>query len=393
MVWEGARADLPEEVKPGGVVSVMVPVSAVSAEGERLLPSGPEDLWHYRIQWDLVAGEDEWFSKEGAAAGEEAVQLASREDGVSFQSVASTAELEPGERTSVDVVIANGGSRVWRAGEDFLAYRWYRWDGRPAEAAALSGLPVDVGPGERVLVTAGVTAPGLPGPYWLAWGLAADEGAAEAQAANPQCDLAVSPAFVRPTNVRPIDLSAYANVRAIASDSYRARGDFDGRGASLPAEWLPPDQSGPKEHLYPDGYYAPGRPRTDIPFAFPAMSSGVAGAVACSGQTIPLGEKGAVQIHMAIASSEGPRATTFRLADAAGEVHPVTVPVPPWDQWTEGAAITAYCPYLRTLSGDDTGRQAYLYHLTLSPPSGTAVSLELPREPWIKILAMTVEQP
>jgi len=123
------------------------------------------------------------------------------------------------------------------------------------------------------------------------------------------------------------------------------------------------------------------------------VTSGVGAAVACSGQSIPLGERGAAQVHLVIASTEGARPTTFHLTDDSGEVHQVAVPVPPWDERIQGMPIAAYSPYIRTLSGDDAGRGAYLYHLTLSPPSGTAVSLGLPQEPWIKLLALTVEEP
>jgi len=393
-VWEGARGDLPQDVMPGEVVSVMIPVSAIAADGESLPPSGSEDLWHYRIQWDLVEGEDTWFSSEGPAPGEEAIQLAPHDSFAAFESVGAPAEMDPNETANVDVVVANGGSHIWHAGEDAVTYSWYRWDGRPTGPAGTpSALPVDVAPGERVLVTALLTAPATPGPYRLTWDLVTGDDVDDAESRGRRRDLAVSPVFVRPTTVHPVDLAPYANVRAIATDSYRARGDIDGRGSSLPAEWLPPDQTGPREHLYPDGYYAPGTPRTDIPFAFPPVTSGVGAAVACSGQSIPLGERGAAQVHLVIASTEGARATTFQLTDGSGEVHPIAVPVPPWEERIQGMPIAAYSPYIRTLSGDDTGRGAYLYHLTLSPPSGTAVSLGLPQEPWIKLLALTVEEP
>ena len=393
-VWEGARADLPQDVMPGEVVSVMIPVRAVTGDGDPLPTCGSEDLWHYRVQWDLVEGEETWFSSEGSDPGEEAIQLMPHDSFAAFESVAAPAEMNPNEIAEVDLVVANGGSHTWHAGDDAVTYSWYRWDGRPTGAGvASSALPVDVAPGERALVTVSLTAPATPGPYWLTWDLITGDDADEAASSGHRRDLALSAVFVRPTKVHPIDLAQYANVRAITADSYRARGDFDGRGSSLPAEWLPPDQTGPREHLYPDGYYAPGTPRTDIPFAFPPVTSGVGAAVACSGQSIPLGERGAAQVHLVIASTEGARPTTFQLTDDSGEVHQVAVPVPPWDERIQGMPIAAYSPYIRTLSGDDTGRGAYLYHLTLSPPSGTAVSLGLPQEPWIKLLALTVEEP
>ena len=54
--------------------------------------------------------------------------------------------------------------------------------------------------------------------------------------------------------------------------------------------------------------------------------------------------------------------------------------------------IGAYAPYLRTLTGDDATVSASLYHRVAAPTKGVAVSLELPQQPSVKILAVTVEE-
>ena len=311
-----------------------------------------------------------------------------------FESVMAPAELPAQGVASVDLVLANTGGRLWRSGEARIAYRWYRWDGRPLEAdVTTTGLPSDVEPGERTRASASLIAPAMPGSYWLGWDLLVDADDMRAFEGGRGGDLAMSRIHVRSTGVRPIDLSSHTNVVAAVADAYRARGDFDGRGRSLPAEWLAPDQSGPTEQLYPSGYYAPGRPQASVPFAFPAMISGVGGAVACAGQSIALGEPGAERVHIVAASTSGPVEAGFSMVTQSGEREVVNALVPPWDERIEGVPLGAYTPYVRTLAGDDASQKAYLYHLTLSPQSGTAVALELPEAPWVKILAITAEAP
>ena len=202
--------------------------------------------------------------------------------------------------------------------------------------------------------------------------------------------------FVTPTSLTTVDLSSFANVAAATTDTYRARGDFDGQGHSLPDEWLPPDYTGPREPLYPSRYYAPeGReaPRLDasMPFSFPDPISGVTGAVGCVGQQVAFGEQSVEAIHLAVASTEGTQEASFGLVYPEGESETVAALVGAWDQWDGNARLAAYTPYVRTLSADDPTRQAYIYHVTLRPTMGRPVALELPMAPWIKILAITVE--
>ncbi len=385
----GVRADLPKDVAPGEIVSVMIPVTTADEQGSALAPLRESELAHYRVVWSLVDGESK---ANDIVVGQEVIRVIAADAGVLLESVESPTLLNVGEQTKVDIVVANAGSRAWAASETQVAYSWYRWDGRPLVGATdRTPVPVAVAPGERALVTASLQAPQIPGPYRLAWYVVIGGSEAPAFGESWRRESAVSPVFVRSAEVQPVDLSSYTNVSAIATDSYRARGDFDGRGRSLPAELLPPDQSGPVEQLYPSGYYAPGDENPAIPFSFPNVGSGIGGVVACNGQTVPLGERGAVAVHLLVASTEGERETTFGLAQTTGEVEPITVVVPGWESRSERLPVAAYCPYVRTLSNDDPAQHAYLYHLVLKPGKGVASALQLPKEPWIKVLAVTVE--
>jgi len=394
VVWEGGRAELPKDVPPGAAVSVVIPVVAADSEGRSLPPSRPEDQWQYAIQWDLVTAGDEWFSKEAGPAGTETVEVVGYDPGVVFEGVSAPSEMEAGITATAEVAIANAGSHTWPAASTRVTCQWVGWDGRApgVETPGDAGAPLAnaVEPGGKARLTVPLVPPQAPGPYWLAWRVVGEAGGDTSESSGRWDDLYVTPVFVRSGAMQVVDLAPYGNVAGITVDSYRARGDFDGRGASIPAEWLPPDESGARGDLYPPGYYAPAMRAGSPPFAFPETSAGVGSVVACTGQRIPLGSPAGVRVHLIVASTAGEQSVTFRLGLASDETEEVNALVPAWDVHTEGAPVAAYSPYLRTLSGDDASRQAYLYQVTLSPGAG-AVSIELPQAPSVKIIAITIE--
>ena len=391
-VWETARAELPREVAPGEVVSVMIPVTAATAQGQPLTAPGPEDLWHYRVQWDLLTHDHEWFSTAGRRPAEEAVEVAAYDSGLVLQSALPPAEMLASETASAQLTLANAGRRRWSADDARVTSHWYYWDGRPVPGSAVATqLPSDVEPGGRLVMEASLCVPSVPGPYWVMWEGRSSSERESAHESGIHGDLLVLPVLVQAPHVRPVDLSSFANVIAVTAETYRARGDLDGRGQSLPAECLPPDRSGPREQVYPSGYYAPGTPERRMPFAFPETSSGTGGAVACAGQSIPLGELAAARVHLLIASTAGTGEAHFGLTRESGQVDTVAAVIPSWTEPVEGVPVGAYAPYVRSLAADDPSTAVYLYHVTLSAPTGKAVSLELPRAPWIKIVALTVE--
>ena len=395
VVRGGAMAELPRDVAPGEIVSVMIPLRAADADGSPLPLPGPDDLWHYRVQWDLVEGEDGWFSSDGAPAGEEAVQVIARDWGVIVQSAETPAEMEAGATARVAVTLANAGHHTWPAGDrTYLTCQWYRWDGAMGlpdhfPYAEPTVLAAPVVPGDTVSLTAKVTAPRMAGMYWLTWDMVCGGDTLATTEGGRARDLLAAPVLVRGGNMRPLDISSFINVPAITTDGTRARGDFDGAGRSLPAEYLPPDLSGAPGDLYPSGYCA-FPTEEPIPLAFPDTGSGLGGAVACAGQSVPLGTERVKRILLLAASTAGWRNTEFGLRGEAGSLERLPVGVPSWTERVDGSPVGASTPFLRSMSGDEA-TPAYLYLLTLTPTSPTAGALELPRAPEIKLLAITVE--
>lgn len=388
VVDEGERASLPGDVPPGEIASVMIPIAAKLADGGALPAPGAEDLWHYRVQWDLA-------DKEGAFGGDlvsEAIEVIPLDRGALLASAATPAKLEAGQGAKIEVTVANAGPHAWKAGESRVTYHWYRWDGRGLGGeTAGTPLPADLPSGEKMKLEASLLTPEAPGPYWLVWDLVANGQSFANVGGGRRADMLVQPVIVTGGKLRTIDLSALTNVIAVADDSHRARGDFDGQGRSFPAEWFAPDQTGAEGRVYPSGYYSPS-PSWWAPFLFPEASSGVGGAVACDGQSIPLGGSGARRVHLLLASSFGQEDVSLGLKLADGKVETVTMKVSPWRS-TSGQLedVGAFSPYLRSPRGDEA-TPAYLYYKAIAPSSGSAVSLELPKQPSVKIVAVTVEE-
>ena len=388
---EGGRASLPQDVPPGEIVSVMIPVVATQSDGSALVPPQAGDLWHYRVQWNLVDA-DGRYPSEGVWA--EAIAVIASDRGVHFDSAAAPSTMQAGEQAKVAVTVGNSGQRPWSSADSYLTYRWHRWDGREiVQQGARTPLPYDMASGRKVKLAATVTAPSAEGPYWLAWDLVTNGVSCTAAGGGRRPDLLVSPVMVRGGAFKTLDLTSLANMVAITDDAHRSRGDMDGQGRSLPAEWLPPDQTGAADGIYPTAYYAPLVGTEGVPFLFPDTSTGVAGAVACDGQAIPLGDKGVTRVHLLLANTGEDREIGFGLQLADGALQQVTVSAPAWrsaaPSGTEDIGLS--CPYLRTMTNDDGTAPGVLYHRVVSSSTGRAVSLALPKEPSVKILAVTVE--
>jgi len=380
----GEEAALPRDVPPGEAVSVMVRVKPQFAGAMDLkYAEHAPPLWPCRVAWAIShAGATE-------TVGEEAAAVIAVDRGVVFESALPPSPITAGAKAEVPVAIRNGSTEAWPAAHVTLSANWYTWDGRTllntgplVEAAGPTPFPSDVAPGQTVTLAATVTAPSLPGCYWLVCQV-------NDASHGRWPDLSVTPVTVTGGKFRALDLSEVANCVAVTTDGYRTRGDFDGAGTSFPAECLPPDQSGARNGFYADGYWAsPVAPAA--PFVYPSVDTGMGTAVACDGQTFALGGN-ARRVHLLAASVTGTQelAATLKTASGSGVV---TVRVPGWREAIEGLPVAGYAPYVRTLNGDDASAPAYLYHLALPPVGGSVTALQLPKSPGIRILAITVEE-
>ena len=155
VVWDGARGALPADLAPGQSAVVSVPVTS------------PEKLGGYTLRLDLVQEGVAWFSSQGVAPRDFAINVT---NGYSASyAVGASTPLQPGGRVAVPVTIKNDGLATWSAAGASPLHvaahlfdatgQTVSWDGER------SNLPADVAPGQSVTTAVIVNAPAKPGTY------------------------------------------------------------------------------------------------------------------------------------------------------------------------------------------------------------------------------------
>ena len=162
----------------------------------------------------------------------------------------------------------------------------------------------------RRRITASFQAPKQPGRYCLVWDTRVGDGPWQSTLPLSARRRPVQQ-FVNVERAKgslvPVDLSKSFNTLGIASGSPGKTGGFDGHGAVLPSEMLPPDVTSevdgdplllgkPGLPLYPSGYYTVQTGTGEdsnhaLSFLYPTVKGGLPNVVACSGQTITLPER------------------------------------------------------------------------------------------------------
>jgi hypothetical protein len=165
----------------------------------------PQAQGDYTLEFDLVRGVGQWFSRDVVPAPvqpSEPARVKARlkppplEWGASFTSHNTPAHLLAGQTVDVALRIANVGRRTWPAqGEHrvLAGYRWLTVDGAPsADVPELrTALPHDILPGEREEFAASLVTPDRAGLYRLTWDLFAERIAWFADGGNPVLDIPV----------------------------------------------------------------------------------------------------------------------------------------------------------------------------------------------------------
>ena len=184
-----------------------------------------------------------------------------------------------------------------------------------------------------------------------------------------------------------VDLQPYFNRDGISRDARRSDGNLDGRWRTLAAELMP------LEIESEDIRFSPGK-----------MNDGSRNVIECDGQTIifPASSSGAIHLLGAAAGGRNQESGDFTVTYADGRVTTERVAFRDWVA-TVGAwgrepirdTIAHVSTHRHGLLGDEPLRDNYLYLYSLKmDESGMPISLTLPRNRKIKLLALTlVQQP
>jgi hypothetical protein len=404
------QVPLPADVPPGAIIPLPVSVKAVDDQGVPLPPGKPEDRWSYDLEWDLFDGQ-KWLLATEASRFREAVAIVPTDPGVLLVGSGIGSDLVAGRTHVVKVGVRNIGPDTWKAAESRLGYHWYYFDGSEAAwSAGTAPLPKDVAPGEEVIVPdVSVTVPDYNGPMYLAFDLQLGGGYASTSPSSRGLDLLVVTTLISGGRMSPVDLSAHFDTDGISSDTNRADGDFDGAGATLPAESLPPYVLRPptgavalQTNLYPCGLWhrpvgtAPGREgqvKETVTFSYPEKRERGKNAMSCAGQRLELPSVALTALHLLGCGTAPDAAGSFTVVykDGSTDRRPVTMSL-----WTapprHGEHVAFACPHRHTPQGDTASGGAYLNHYTIAVDGTKPVAaLILPDNRAMKVLAVTLE--
>lgn len=152
------RTPLPHDVASGQTVRLAAKVRAPSVPGR------------YVLRWDLVEGEEGWFSqRHGVACLTQPVTVKPL-FGMEVLEVKAPSRMFPGQMYVANVRVRNTGALAWRGGEAPAIEVLGEWTGPSPTNRLPAGrmrLPYTVSPGDVVEVALPVQAPGEPGEYWL----------------------------------------------------------------------------------------------------------------------------------------------------------------------------------------------------------------------------------
>jgi hypothetical protein len=388
---------LPTDVTPGGVATISLPVQ-IPANAKGTVTLG----------WAITNPD----YKGGYV---ERLAVTNVDPGAVFVLTDVSRHFKTGEKAPVTISLYNESPEVWRKKDYRVGYRWAYLDGTPAGPAttAPATLPGDVESGTEVAVTTEVRAPDFPGRYNLVWDLILADGTPAANVetiTRPRGLLPLQMWVVADRNARavPVDLKASFNSRGVAFEGETTDG-FDGAGASIPGEMLPPDGTReidgnplligkPGPNLYPSGYYSSSTgsdwaSNHRISYLFPGKRDN--NIVAAKGQSIDLPDGEFSSIHILAAAASDVAVDAEFTVLLKGATSPAKLKIAPWTTAPSapGATVGFKAPYRLVKGSPDTSKPCILGDYTITLPAGKKLSaLTLPNDPRIKILGITLER-
>ena len=405
-VAEGSKPLGTDPIVPGQIATVSLSLPLSLTGGQPLAPGA------YRIHW---------FVRPDAAgtpvAGDydETINVTDRLLGASFVIADLSRTTDAGKTETAHIALTNVGPNTWKKSDLRIGYHWYYLDGveREWEGGPIAYLSKDIAPGATDgAIDAEFRAPKQPGRYALVWDVRQGDGPWQSTQPVSISDDQLQ-AFVSvggKGGTVPVDLTKSFNAVGIRSGETSKSGGFDGHGATLPAELMPPDGTSeidtlplllgkPGLPLYPSGYYtaqvgAGEASNHAISFLYPNVREGLPNVVSCTGQTLALPGGKYKAIHLlAAAGGAAPVTTSFTLGyDKDSLPSPVTISS--WDSAPAGSSTTPgyTAAYSYTSAGAKPGPVTLGDTVIRPEPGRKLTSLTLPNDPSVKIVAVTLEK-
>lgn len=400
-----AEVALAEDVAPGMTAEAVLRVPVTMSDGtpsdrSDLLPIWTQNhLWTYLVKWDvLVDGVS--IGSQSIGVSSEVVKVVADDYGPVFVSSDTPAEMQAGKTQKVNLTLRNGGPEVWKKADLEVGYHWYYLDGIEAVwDGDRTRLPSDVRPGQEVIVKASVTPPPCDGQYYLVWDLVHGDKWASTTANTRGGDILVTRVRVVGGRLMPQDLSLLFDKDVVTFDHDRTDGDADGSGHTFPGEYIPPLATTLPvgDGLWPSGLWSAAsgsglESSRRISFRYPSKADGQNNAVQCGGQEVSVTPGRYLAAHvMAFATEDvsGEFGITYRQGSSTAPVR-----FTKWDKSPANGESPAFVGLHRHSSdGDERGQACWLNHYVLQlDPAQELTSIKLPRNPAVKVMAITLER-
>jgi len=399
-VAEGKAAVGSDSITPGQIASISLPVVLADAAGKPLAPGS------YRLHWFV---QPDALGTLVNGSYDETLRIADTLPVAAFVLADVPRTVDAGKTAEARLALQNLSPRTLKKSDVRIGCHWYyldgterQWDGGPP-----AYLSQDLAPGKADDgVTASFQAPNQPGRYALVWDVR--EGDGPWQSTLPAAAGDTLQQFITVTGKAdmPVDLTKAFNTVGISPDPLAKTGGFDGHGATLPAEMLPPDvtsevdgnpllEGKPGLPLYPSGYYtaqtgAGADSNHALPFLYPIPKAGLPNVVACSGQTLPLPGGKYQAVHLLAAASDGSPITASINVQYGSETASLPVTVADWSAAPNAPAFTAL--YRLTSAGAKPGPVTLGDYRLALDPNKKLTAIVLPNDRSLKILAITLEK-
>jgi len=385
---------LGRDVPSGETAEITAVLSARDSSGSPLPSWKPEDQWSYLLRWELAD------TNGTLATYDQVLDIFDRDMGAAFIDCDLPSSIPAGKAIDIRVVLRNNGTEIWNGQTHAIGTHWYYLDGVEALwDGDKTPLKEQIKPGEVRIVTVRAAAPAYDGLYRLVLDMTSGGRWGSTEPLTHGGDILQRLVSVTGGRLVFADLSRLYDVDVTSPDTAPKDGDFDGQGHSLPEEVLPPLVADTKADLqvYPSGcWWSPeegAESERRISFQYPPKAAGAKNAVSCAGQTVPVpqGRYRAVHLLAAADSSDAKGALLFSYPMLTGTARFV---VSAWNtEPRNGEKVGFAALHRHSAEGNEPGVKCYLHHVVVEADPGRELSaIELPKNPSIKILAITLEK-
>lgn len=400
-----ASAVIPNDVLPGELVTVRVPVPLLMPDGKPLPTSeGISYTARYEVfatKGTRTAGLQD-NAGDGVAFAPTPVSVVDFDFGVQFLANGTPNTLPVARRLPVRLSLKNVGAQTWKKEGVRIGYHWYYQDGTEVIwEDETTPLPKDVAPGETLKeMLAWVSAPPYDGNYTLVWDVKFGNTWASTVDGSRVFDETARQMDVTGGRLAWADLTKLYNLDGISEDSNPADGDFDGKGNTFPSPLLPPYANAtvaPATMWLPTAKTGPDSPRR-ISFRMGSKEEKTPNFIACQGQKIDISKSAATcrVLHILAATTGNDTFASLKLffQEPTGVAEDITsLKVERWDKLPANMDNLGFAIPQRHTRKGIVEEPVYLHHYTIKMREGRKlIALGLPVLPDVKIAAITMEK-